>query len=277
MSRKQKKQPTKSKPTIDIVVVTGGRFDMLEKCLESLKRENEITPLNIFLIDNASPAEERIANEHLFSPAENFKTKRLTQEGGFAAISNEGARMGSAPFIMFLSDDVELQEGAVRTVLDTFNDKTVGIVGIKLLFPITSTQPNRPAGKVQHVGMALNIRGDAEHPLLGWSPDHPKVNINRDVISTTGACLTIRRELFSKVHGFDPVYGLGTWEDVDLCMKVRSAGFRVYVNTHAVGYHYTGATAEKKRRPFPIQHNKMIFQSKWASTGLMAWTEPDFY
>jgi GT2 family glycosyltransferase len=79
------------------------------------------------------------------------------------------------------------------------------------------------------------------------------------------------------VQGFDPVYGLGTWEDVDLCFKVRAAGFRNYVNVHATGYHYVGSTAEKKRRPFPLQHNKMIFQSKWAATGLMAWTSADFW
>lgn len=276
MSRKQKKQ-SKAKPILDVVIVTAGRFDMLEKCLQALKRENETTPLNIFLIDNASPAEERIANEYLFASSETFKTKRLTQEVGFPSANNEGARMGSAPFIMFLNDDVELHEGAVQKVVDTFNDETVGVVGIKLLFRPDSNRQGYPAGKVQHVGIALNIRGDSEHPLIGWTPTHPKTCINRDVLATTGACLTIRRALFNKVQGFDPIYGLGTWEDVDLCMKARAMGLRVYINTHATGYHYTNATVEKKRRGFPLQHNKMIFQSRWASTGLMAWTEPDFY
>jgi O-antigen biosynthesis protein len=277
MSRRQKRQHSSQKPLIDVVIITGGRFDMLTKCLDALYRESEKTPLNIILIDNATEAEERIANAGLFNSNEMLHSKRLTNEVGYSAANNEGARMGNAPLIMFLNDDVELHEGAIQTVIDTFKDETVGAVGIKLMFSPTSTDKWRPAGKVQHVGMALSIRGDAEHPLVGWSPDNPKTCLSRDVIAITGACLTIRRSIFNKVQGFDPVYGLGTWEDVDLCFKVRAAGFRNYVNVHATGYHYVGSTAEKKRRPFPLQHNKMIFQSKWAATGLMAWTSADFW
>lgn len=275
MSRKQKH---KSRPAVlDIVITTGGRFDMLAKCLDALYREAEQVPINIILIDNASPAEERIANEHLFTPSSILKSKRLTQEVGFPQANNEGARMGNAPLIMFLNDDVELHEGSIKEIVDTFADLTVGVVGIKLIFPPTSTSTIRPAGTVQHVGMALNIRGDAEHPLIGWKPDNPRTCLNRDVIAVTGACLTIRRELFSKVQGFDLIYGMGTWEDVDLCMKVRAAGHRIYVNTHATGYHYVGATQEKKQRGFPLHQNRLTFQSKWQSTGLMAWTSFDLW
>jgi O-antigen biosynthesis protein len=278
MARKQKHKdkPKSQSPLIDIVIITAGRFDLLAKCLTALYREAEKTPLAIYVIDNNSDAEERIANEELFRHPL-VKSKRLTQEVGFGQANNEATRMGSAPLIMFLNDDVELQEGAVQTVVDTFKDQTIGAVGIKLLFPPDSTRPGYPAGKVQHVGISLNIRGDAEHSLIGWSPDNPRTSINRDVIAITGACLSIRRALFNRVQGFDPVYGLGTWEDVDLCMKVRASGFRNHVNANAIGYHYTNATVEKKRRGFPIQHNKMIFQSKWASTGLMAWTSYDFW
>jgi len=281
MSRKQKHQSSQ-KSVLDVVIVTGGRFDMLSKCLDALYREAESVPLSIYIMDNASPAEEYRDNSELFFKREgssvlSLQVKHFKQELGFSQSNNEGARMGSAPLIMFLNDDVEIHEGTIQKVVDTFKDETVGTVGIKLIFPPDSTSPIRPAGKVQHVGMALNIRGDAEHPLVGWSPENPRTCINRDVIAITGACLTIRRNLFNKLQGFDPVYGLGTWEDVDLCFKVRAAGLRNYVNTHATGYHYVGGTAEKKRRPFPLQHNKMIFQSKWAATGLMAWTSGDFW
>lgn len=277
MSRKQKRQPS-HKPLIDVVIVTGGRFDMLARCLESVYQEAETVPLSLYIIDNAS--EDRTVNEELFTSSRNvieYKSKRLAQEVGFSQANNEAARMGTAPLIMFLNDDVELHKGSIQTVIDTFKDATIGCVGIKLMFPPTSASSIRPAGKVQHVGMALNIRGDAEHPLVGWSPENPRTCQSRDVIAVTGACLTIRRDLFNRVQGFDTVYGLGTWEDIDLCFKVRASGFRNYVNTHATGYHYVGSTAEKKRRPFPLQHNKMIFQSRWAATGLMAWTSADFW
>lgn len=279
MSRKQNNRP-KSKSVIDVIITTGGRFDMLRKCLAALYREAETTPLSIYIIDNASPAEERIANEDIFTSPQNsvieFRTKRLQQELGFPASNNEGARMGSSPLIMFLNDDVELQDGAIKNVVDTFKEETFGVVGIKLLFPPSSTSQIRPAGKVQHVGMALNIRGEAIHPLVGWTSENPRCNVSRDVIAVTGACLTVRRNLFNKVNGFSPEYGMGTWEDVDLCFKVRQAGFRTWVTTLAVGYHYTGATQEKKRVGYPVAQNRMVFQTKWANSGLMAWSEQDF-
>lgn len=281
MGRKQKNNKPKIHPVIDVVITTGGRFDMLAKCLEAVYREAETTPLSLYVIDNASIPEERAANEELFTSSRNvveYKSKRLSAEVGFPQANNEAARMGHAPLIMFLNDDVELHEGSIQKIVDTFKDDTVGVVGIKLMFPPTSADCNRPAGKVQHVGMALNIRGDAEHPLISWSPDNPRTCINRDVIAVTGACLTIRRDLFNKVQGFGLEFGMGTWEDVDLCMKVRGMlGKRIYVNAQATGYHYVGATQEKKRRGYPLQQNKLIFQSKWQSSGLMAWTSGDFW
>lgn len=282
MSRKQKRQPLHNvKPDIDIVITTGGRCDMLAKCLDALYREADTARLSIYIINNATPAEEYQQNVELFSKREgshvcDFKVKHLQQGLGFPAANNEGARMGSAPLIMFLNDDVELQEGAVHKVVDNFLDESLGVIGIKLLFPPNSTSPIRPAGKVQHVGMGLNIRGEPVHPLSGWSADHPKANVARDVICVTGACLTIRRSLWNKVGGFGLEYGMGTFEDVDLCFKVRAVGKRIIVNVDAVGYHYTGSTAEKKKIAFPLGQNRMIFQTKWGNSGMMYWSDYEF-
>ena len=279
MSRNRNK-PKDKKPVIDIVVTFAGRFDMLEKCLDVLYREAQTTPLTITISDIDSPIDERNHNEHLFvyhpekdpnKNVTNFQVKRFTTNVGFPMGANDGMRMGKAPLVMVLNDDVELQPGAIEEVVKTFVDDTVGIVGIKLLFP--QGTPHGPAGKVQHVGLALNIKGEPVHPLIGWSPDNPKTCISRDVWAVTGACLTIRRSIFNQVRGFDLVYGKGTFEDADLCLKVRQVGRRIYLNAKAVGYHYTGASQQKRKEGFPLQQNMMIFQSKWAQTGMMVYDE----
>lgn len=286
--RKRNRNNTKrlAESRMDVVVTTAGRFDMLEKCLVAVYREAQTVPINLYIIDIASPAEERIDNGHLFEyHAENdpnagineFKSKRLQTNVGFPAGANEGARMGRSPLIMFLSDDVELQEGVFEKVWKDFDDTGIGIVGIKLLFPLTSTSPIRPAGKVQHVGLSLNIRAEPYHPLLGWSPGHPKTCVSRDAWAVTGACFTIRRSLFSKAGGFDLAYGKGTFEDVNLCLQVRQMGSRIYIDASAVGYHYTGATVEKKGEGYNLGYNKMIFQSRWSQTQFFAWDEWVYY
>jgi O-antigen biosynthesis protein len=262
---------------IDIVVTTCGRFDCLEKCLNAVYLESLKSPINLIVLDNGSPSDERIVNQRLFEwKKENnniisFKTKRLPQNTGFPQGANEGARMGNAPLIMFLSDDVELQFGAVEKVLRRMDDPTIGICGIKLIFPPTSTSPIRPAGKVQHVGLSLNIRGEPIHPLVGWSPDNLKTCVSRDVWAVTGACLTIRRSLFNKVGGFDLMYGMGTFEDMSLNMEVRRLGYRIFVDVDALGYHYVGATAEKLQQSFPIPYNLNLFRTKWMQSGLISY------
>lgn len=266
---------------LDVVITTGGRFDMLRKCLDALEREAGKTAISVYIIDNNSPLDERRANEDLFVKREgsqicNFKSKRLVQDIGFPASNNEGARMGNSPYIMFLNDDVELHEDAILNLMQPFQEPNIGIVGIKLIFPPSSTSPVRPAGKVQHVGLGFNIRGEVVHPLVGWSSEHPKANVSRDVIGVTGACLVIRRNLFNKVKGFGSEYGMGTWEDVDLCFKARMAGFRTWVETTATGYHYTGATQEKKRVGYPLAQNRNTFQIKWGNTGMIQHTDWEF-
>jgi GT2 family glycosyltransferase len=73
------------------------------------------------------------------------------------------------------------------------------------------------------------------------------------------------------VGGFDEVYGLGTWEDVDYCMKVRELGYNILVNPKAVGTHFTGATAEFYKIGYPMDQNRMVFLSKWATK--IRWSE----
>lgn len=263
MSRNRKHRV--SRP-VDVVIVTGGRWDYLRECLAALH------DVNVCLVDNASDAEERIQNNDLFR---DVNSKRLQNPVGYAVANNEGAKMGNAPYILFLNDDCIVKEDTIGKMVETMNANNVGIVGAKLTFPSTSANPNRPAGKVQHVGLTLNIRGDVIHPLIGWSPDNPKTCVTRDVWGVTGACLMIRRQLFNRVGGFDQDYGMGTYEDADLCLKARASGFRIVLNADACATHYAGATAEKKKVSFPIQHNAMLFKSKWMNSPFMAWGTPN--
>jgi GT2 family glycosyltransferase len=168
-----------------------------------------------------------------------------------------------------------LTENTVEKLVETMKDDTIGVCGAKLLFPLSSTSPIRPAGKVQHVGMALNIRGDVVHPLVGWNPDNPKCSVSRDVFCVTGACLMTRRTLFNQIGGFDPSYGLGTFEDVQYCLQVRSLGKRVFVDCDAIGWHYVGATGEKKKTAHPIQMNSLTFKARFLNTPFMQWGTPD--
>lgn len=273
----------KIKPIFDIAIQTAGRFDCLEKCINSIY--NTVTfPVSITIVDDGTDKEERKHYKHLFeyNPDKDvhklitsYTSKRHEINEGFVKTANDGAKVGSAPIIVFISDDIELHEGCLENIRKVMDDnKDVGICGAKLIFPQDSVGKTRPAGKIQHVGVALGIRGNAIHPLIGWSVDNPRTHISREVLAVTGALYTIRRELFQKCGGFDTIYGKGYWEDIDLCLKVRQLGYKIWLENSATAYHYTSATSEKNKTfGSQFQQNEMIFKSRWAKSGLLVWDE----
>jgi len=63
MSKKIKQSPIS---LLDVVIVTGGRFDMLFKCLDALSKESETTAMNVYVVDNNVPSEEWRQASELF-------------------------------------------------------------------------------------------------------------------------------------------------------------------------------------------------------------------
>ena len=267
-----------SKPVLDVVISTGGRFDMLERCINAIYSTATV-PLTITIVDDATDKEKRSHYLYLFdydktkdthSNVVRINLKRNEKTQGYSVSNNIGAKVGNAPLIVFMNDDVEVFPDYFEKLVEVMEDKAIGVCGAKLIFPPTSTDRHRPAGKVQHIGLALDIRANAVHPLNGWSPTNPKTNFKRSCLAVTGALLATRRDVFNKVGGFDPIYGRGYWEDVDLCLKVRALGGKIWMDTSLLAYHYTGASMEiDPTHGADFQKNTLIFRSKWQSTGML--------
>lgn len=251
----------KNKPLLDIAIITAGRSDLFEKCVDAILPQMKDN-YRIHVINNGSPSEHY---EEVYKKLpEGSVIKRSNQNYGFGGGANLVIKSGNAPLVLFISDDIFIQDGTIDKLIRVMDDPTIGISGYKFLFPEDSTDPNRPAGKVQHIGLGLSIKGEVVHPCMGWSSDNPKCNISRDVVAVTGASFIVRRSVFNKTGGFDPIYGKGYYEDVDLCMTIRSLGFRVYIDTMSLAYHGVGQTfGQTDPTTIPIQRNKQLFQNKW--------------
>lgn len=259
------------KPIIDICVLTAGRFDLLAKCLTNIQNEIEFTPCNVYVFDNGSPVEERTKNNELFNKPWITKHKRVNKNTGFPVGANSAIAMGSAPLVLFISDDILLQPGAVASLLQTMQQKEIGLCGLKLIFPADSTDRARPAGKVQHVGHSMDLRGNITHPFVGWSANNPRCCRSQEVCSVTGAVFMVRRKLFDAAGKFNPVYGKGYFEDVELGLNIRALGSKIWVDTNAVAVHYVGATFTQMKENIPMEQNKQIFLARNSSR--LQWTD----
>lgn len=260
---------------VDIVIPVRGRFDLLERCVASIYSAFPGISYNIIIVDNnsAESVGKDVAMEFyrkLENSVEELTVIRNNDNPGFSASCNQGARRKSSPIIFFLNSDIILDPGSGSLLIQSLDDPAVGIVGMKLRFAEegdyvdAGLNPSiRPAGKLQHAGLSVNVNGDVYHPYLGWDTDHPRINAQRAVFAVTGAALMLRRNTFLKAGGFYEGYEVGTYEDVDLCMMVRDQGQEVIVNPAAEAVHYTGATVEQLQFPYPLNQNASLFRSRW--------------
>lgn len=287
-ARQPQQPPRGDVAELDVVIPVYGRPDLLTQCLIGLETSCIDVDYRIFVVDDASPNPSEMAVVYNALPP-NTKLERLTQNRGFPYTANFGASLGESRSLMFLNSDVVLKAGAVRAMLDMLwtsqppeekaldvNPKApVGVVGPKLIFPEDSTEPNRPAGKIQHAGMCFKINGEPHHSFIGWSADTERANVAKSVQAVTGACIVTRRELFEQVTqnyqamgdhstngAFNTVYGRGTFEDIEYCIAVRSLGYKIAYQPLAVASHLVGSSILQDEQGYPLRQNSNIFKAR---------------
>ncbi|MDI1298692.1 glycosyltransferase [Methylotenera sp.] len=151
----------------------------------------------------------------------------------FSTKCNLGAVEATGEIIVFFNDDVRVvSKDWIERLLEGFLHKNVGIVGPKLLYENYL---------IQHAGMVTGVRGlvgTAFHCLPHETHQHFGAALwLREVSLICGACLAIRKDIFEQINGFDDVNAGIAHSDVDLCFKVREAGYTCLYTPHATLIH----------------------------------------
>jgi hypothetical protein len=159
---------------------------------------------------------------------------------------------------VFLNNDVQVTSKWLSALLKVFAECIdVGVVGPKVLFP---------DGRLQEAG-AL-IQSDASTQLIGLfdDPARPRYSTTREVDYVSGCCLIIPSALFRQLGGFDAAFAPGYCEDVDLCMRIRNQGLRIFYNPESVIIHHLSATANALspdyKQALAVQHQQ-ILSERW--------------
>jgi GT2 family glycosyltransferase len=270
---------------VDIIVPLYGEWSMAEQAIASIPAacEGMDDPYRVIVVDNGTPVWHDSAGTaiHPEEQARGLKGKlrkedlfvRIDTNMGYPGALNHGVARGTSPLIVVLTADVIAGQGSITNAVRTLDDSNVGVVGALLTFP-TDESPNGPPGKVQHAGLAFNMKGDPYHIFIGWTPTNGRVNQRRNMQAVTGAFFATRRELWVKVGGMDAVYGAGTFEDVDYCFKVRSTAQKEIVFEPGMrGTHYVGGSQKKGagRQGFNLSLNQTVFRGRWARA--LQWDE----
>lgn len=127
-----------------------------------------------------------------------------------------------------------------------------------------------PDGTIQHAGLGIGLRSLAGSFHKGFPGQHPgymgRMIYAQDLSAVTAACVMVRRDVWESVGGLDESYAVA-FNDVDLCMRIRKAGYLIVWTPFAELYHYESKsrgledTPEKQKR-FAIE--MLRFQNRWA-------------
>lgn len=237
-------------PRVSVVIPTRDRADLLKVALEGLLKRTDYPDIEVLILDNDSREPETAAL--LAEVAADPRVRVLPSAGAFnfSALSNQGAVAATGSLLLFLNNDIEITHPDWLTEMASIAvEPQVGAVGAKLSYP---------DGTLQHGGVVLGAGGVAGHSHLGIGSEDPgyfgRMVAAQDVAAVTGACLAMRADVFAEVGGFDAIHLTVAFNDVDLCLRVRQAGYRIIWTPHARLIHHESKsrgldnTPEKKAR-----------------------------
>jgi O-antigen biosynthesis protein len=177
---------------------------------------------------------------------------RATGPFNFSGRSNEGAAASSGDLLLFLNDDVLVEQPDWLDVMVGFCvEADVGAVGARLLYA---------DGTLQHGGLLLNEQ--PLHIFHGFAGDDPGpfglLEIDREVSAVTGACLLTPRRVFEELGGFPEEFRIA-FNDLDYCLRVRASGRRIVWSAHSTLFHFESQT----RRRDADQHEIDLLYERW--------------
>jgi O-antigen biosynthesis protein len=222
---------------------------LLESCLQSIDRQTAYPVREIVVVQHKTGDDTDM--ERLLDRSH---CVRVAHAGpfDFASMNNRGTQAASGEILVFLNDDVNpLNATWLNHLITQAQRPEVGVVGAKLVYP---------SGLIQHAGIAVGIMDGTGHPSRGttgtgfWSWS----NHARNVCAVTGACMAIRREVFDQLSGFDSSFPVN-YNDVDLCLRARQAGYEVIYEPAAKLEHYESHT----RSPGVSWQERELWHERW--------------
>ncbi|MBA1193703.1 glycosyltransferase family 2 protein [Pseudomonas entomophila] len=248
-------------PTVTLLVPTRDQYKLLKTCVEGLLNRTDYPNLEIIVIDNQS------SDPNTLAYFEDIKHRGVVilehpYPFNYSSINNRAAKIASGEIIGLVNNDIEIIEsGWLKEMVAQLIRPGVGAVGAKLLWPNQM---------VQHNGVVVGINSLAAHTgnnLQDNDPGYLGLNqLTRQQSAVTAACLITHKSLYESVGGLDEKMFPVAFNDVDLCMKIRAAGFSILVCASAKLIHAESAsrgkdlTREKQAR---AMREQMGFIQKW--------------
>jgi N-acetylglucosaminyl-diphospho-decaprenol L-rhamnosyltransferase len=226
-------------PPLSVVIPTHDTRELTLRCVETLAAAG-VPDLQVVVVDDGGTdgTDEALATMH-----PDVEVLRLSPAAGFTRAANRGLSRARGDVLLLLNSDTEVEPGSLPVLLEAFaRDPRLGAAGAVLHYPDGSPQwsGGREPGLLWLFALASGLP-----PLLArlprWRAVKPVGAAPGAVDWVTGAALALRRSAWEEVRPMDEgfrFYG----QDLDLCLRLRNAGWKVELVPGFRVLHHHGAT-----------------------------------
>lgn len=237
-------------PLVSILIPTKDAPELLGRCLQSIRTKTSYPAYEILVIDNGSTDAEALRLMR------DYATRVVPFPGSFnfSRANNLGARAAKGEFLVLLNNDTEIvTSNWLEHLLYYAAQPDVGAAGALLVYDDRT---------VQHGGVALGIRGTADHLMRGFPLDADgyagSLVCAREVSAVTAACMMIRKSLFDEIGGLNEHF-FTAYQDLDLCLRLRARGLRIVYTPRAVVIHHEWTS----RKTYYDMVDRMLLLDQW--------------
>lgn len=260
-------------PLVSVIIANKDHREDLMRCVEALEQESEYKNLEILIVENNSVSEEIVTYyDQVQRQYDNVRVLRYEKEFNYADIQNYAAVRAKGDHLLLLNNDTWLERPeSIREMLGYCMRDDVGIVGAKLLYPDDT---------IQHAGVIVGLGGVADHAFVGMDREDPgyccRAICAQEYSAVTAACLMVKKTVFMEVGGMDTELKIA-FNDVDFCLRVKEAGYKIIYNPFSIWYHDESKTRGAEDTPEKIERFRgeiEYFQRRWAN--FLYWGDPSY-
>jgi len=231
---------------LSVVIVNWNTCDLLAQCLQSIYDTVSDLDFETIVVDNASSDDSvavvrgRFPQVHIIANPRNV---------GFGRANNQAADLAKGRYLLLLNPDAFVHEGTVNHLVNFMDaHPDAGAAGCRLFYEDGTLQRSCAAFPTVATELWTALWLDKlfpTHPVFGkYQMTYWDMDDVREVDSLLGACLILRREAIEETGLFDEQFFMYS-EEVDLCMRLKRAGWKIYFVANAEATHIWGGSARR--------------------------------
>lgn len=235
-----------------IIILTLNNSDLTKLCIESIRKHTK-EHYELIIVDNGS-TDDTVG---YLKKQSDIQAIYNHQNAGFAKGCNQGAAIATGDNLLFLNNDTIVTENWLTNMLKVlYSNELIGIVG-----PVSNKCSGRQQVRASYPDFSEGLENFARERCKKYS------GVTRYSSRLIGFCLLIKKHVWDEVGPFDEQFGMGNFEDDDLCLRVLEAGYMSMIVKDSFIHHFDHSTFQslKVNYAFLLKQNRKKAQEKWGA------------